>query len=84
MNNAPTNVAMKRQLKRKRSSCQDCDEIDNDKMVSCDSCKKWSHFGCVGVGPEIQNLDWLCNSCKRNEKRKKLLLKYTTFHQIPF
>lgn len=46
------------------NNCQECYERDDMKMVQCDSCDEWAHYRCVGVGPEIAKLPWLCRKCK--------------------
>lgn len=33
-------------------------------MVSCDECRKWFHFACVGVTGAIADYDWSCRSCQ--------------------
>lgn len=45
------------------TNCMECSDMDNSKMVQCDDCDRWAHFQCVGVGPEIENLDWSCKLC---------------------
>ncbi|XP_053699015.1 uncharacterized protein LOC128745985 [Sabethes cyaneus] len=45
------------------SSCQLCDELDNEDMVQCDSCDMWYHFACVNVTAEVQYVDWNCFKC---------------------
>lgn len=56
--------------KRRRlfeNNCQDCFEEDDLEMVQCDSCDKWSHYRCEGVGPEVVYLKyWICQHCKRD------------------
>ncbi|KAJ6647996.1 hypothetical protein Bhyg_03221, partial [Pseudolycoriella hygida] len=33
-------------------------------MVQCDECDRWYHFHCVGVGPEIEDIEFVCNACE--------------------
>lgn len=32
-------------------------------MVSCDECRKWFHFACVGVTEAIADYEWSCQRC---------------------
>lgn len=42
--------------RRKISTCQNCTNEDTIEMVQCDRCDKWSHYDCVGVGKEVENM----------------------------
>ncbi len=42
-------------------SCLECSELDTIDMVQCDECDKWAHYQCVGVGPEIEKVEWSCS-----------------------
>ncbi|XP_058816130.1 uncharacterized protein LOC131679416 [Topomyia yanbarensis] len=46
-------------------SCKVCRGEDNNEMVQCDSCDKWYHYRCVGVGREVENehVKWSCAKC---------------------
>ncbi|XP_058456376.1 uncharacterized protein LOC131433795 [Malaya genurostris] len=52
------------------SSCQECDAEDNQEMVQCDNCQRWSHFTCAAVTQEIENLDWCCRKCTKSMLEK--------------
>jgi hypothetical protein len=46
------------------------------KMIACDECYNWFHFGCVGINENEEPENWICNSCKitnsiKNEKKGK-------------
>lgn len=45
-----------------------------DGMVSCDGCRQWYHFKCVGETDEVINRDWYCSLCtaKRNREIKNV------------
>ncbi|XP_058448836.1 uncharacterized protein LOC131428813 [Malaya genurostris] len=45
------------------NSCRMCQNVDNSRMVQCDSCDNWYHFECVGVTQEIEYNDWKCCKC---------------------
>lgn len=47
-----------------QNSCMECTRIDDMYMVQCDDCDKWAHYQCVGVGSEIENLNWCCRFCR--------------------
>ncbi|XP_058827380.1 uncharacterized protein LOC131687320 [Topomyia yanbarensis] len=47
------------------SSCQECDASDNQEMVQCDYCQKWSHFTCAAVTEAVENIDWCCKRCTK-------------------
>lgn len=68
MKRAQTNDNPVRHSKRKRFSCQECVEVDDDDMVMCDICEKWFHFCCVGVGLEIAELYFSCQKCNKIDK----------------
>lgn len=53
-----------RRSKRSRFRCQECTNIDDDEMVFCDECFKFSHYRCAGVDEEIKNLSFICRWCK--------------------
>ncbi|XP_055538877.1 uncharacterized protein LOC129726192 isoform X1 [Wyeomyia smithii] len=44
-------------------SCPLCRFPDNSQMVSCDECRQWYHFSCVGVTEAIADHDWSCQDC---------------------
>ncbi|XP_058827154.1 uncharacterized protein LOC131687123 [Topomyia yanbarensis] len=47
--------------------CNQCNEPDTDRMVSCCHCDSWWHFTCVGVNDSIDATDrpFTCPNCKR-------------------
>ncbi|XP_055636734.1 uncharacterized protein LOC129775721 [Toxorhynchites rutilus septentrionalis] len=49
--------------KQVESTCQACNEPDDEQMVACDRCETWWHFACVGVGESISAKDFLCPKC---------------------
>ncbi len=40
-------------------------------MISCDSCKNWFHYGCVGIIEGKEPKTWFCSDCQNNVKKKK-------------
>lgn len=54
--------------KRKFSRCETCERFDYKDMVQCDNCDDWYHYRCVGVGPEIVDLNWSCVTCSKGKK----------------
>ncbi|XP_065076052.1 uncharacterized protein LOC135699688 [Ochlerotatus camptorhynchus] len=41
---------------------------DEDQMVFCESCKKWFHFSCAGVGTTVEyDEKWRCSTCQGEE-----------------
>lgn len=55
-------------MNRKRvklSNCQNCENEDNMNMVQCDRCDKWSHYDCVGVDADVEDVEWFCDLCIR-------------------
>ncbi|XP_058817458.1 uncharacterized protein LOC131680765 [Topomyia yanbarensis] len=47
--------------------CNQCNEPDTDRMVSCCHCDSWWHFTCVGVNDSIDATDrpFTCPNCQR-------------------
>lgn len=45
-------------------SCLLCGQPDSSQMVSCDECRRWYHFACVGVTEAIADYDWCCQRCQ--------------------
>lgn len=54
-----------RHSKRKRFSCQECVDVDDEDMFMCDICDRRLHYSCAGVGPKIANS---CQKCVDIEK----------------
>ena len=40
-------------------------------MISCDHCKKWFHFGCMGIEPGKEPKTWFCPDCQSSNIKKK-------------
>lgn len=49
--------------------CGYCGEVEVGDTVQCDTCETWFHFECVGVTPEIAELDWSCSRCINAARR---------------
>ncbi|XP_055584824.1 uncharacterized protein LOC129737688 [Uranotaenia lowii] len=52
-------------------NCQICEQCDNSRMVLCDHCSLWHHYGCVGVTDEVEgeNVPWSCKKCEKKLNR---------------
>ncbi|XP_065076520.1 uncharacterized protein LOC135700058 [Ochlerotatus camptorhynchus] len=46
-----------------QSTCANCDQLDDDDMVQCDTCDVWHHFSCVGVSADVMDHSWVCLKC---------------------
>ncbi|XP_062549474.1 zinc finger protein 853-like [Armigeres subalbatus] len=57
------------------ASCGTCRRVDTSRMVQCDDCDAWFHYGCVNVDDSIQYHDWSCNGCMRTslERQRRVL-----------
>lgn len=66
-----------------KSMCMKCKEWDDEDMVQCDNCVQWAHYRCVGVGPEIANLDWCCRYCRIGLYSRFLDLKFSLLTLTP-
>ena len=46
-------------------------------MITCETCGRWFHFGCVGIGENNVPEKWYCVDCKESmnnntvKKRKR-------------
>ena len=40
-------------------------------MISCDHCKKWFHYGCVGIESGKEPKNWFCPDCQSSNNKKK-------------
>ncbi|XP_055615268.1 uncharacterized protein LOC129761557 [Toxorhynchites rutilus septentrionalis] len=50
-------------------NCARCSRPDHaeSKMVFCDQCESWYHYGCVGVSSPVKDDDdWMCPDCRKS------------------
>lgn len=59
------------ELESELGPCVACIEPETIHMVMCDLCDDWYHFHCAGVGPEVEDFDWICRRCDNDDKTRK-------------
>ncbi|XP_036347310.1 uncharacterized protein LOC118756663, partial [Rhagoletis pomonella] len=48
------------------NNCKECNAVDDDNMVQCDTCDGWFHFTYVGVDSCIAEVSWSCDACEHS------------------
>ncbi|XP_058817679.1 uncharacterized protein LOC131680988 [Topomyia yanbarensis] len=53
-------------------NCRRCDRPDSAeaRMVACDQCHTWEHFGCAGVNDSIKEHPYTCQECTMGQSTK--------------
>lgn len=64
-------VKRSEELESEPTQCAICIEPESIHLVMCDLCDDWYHFHCAGVGPEVEDFDWLCRCCQNDDKKRK-------------